>query len=331
MKRRLTISLLLLAACPAKQAPGPEPSVADPAGGPELSDEPLSPLPLSLPLDARKVALGEALFASPLLSSDRSISCLSCHPLDHGGTDGKIYSTGVNGKSAPVNTPTIFNVGFAFRLNWTGAFANLESQLTRPLEALMGSSVSDVLGRIRSDKILLSAFADAYPSGLTETNFRDAIATYERSLFTPNARFDRFLRGEKNVLSDEEKQGYRLFKEYGCVSCHQGQNVGGNMFQKFGVMRDYFAERGRPIQDGEWGRYDVTQKESDRFMFRVPSLRNVALTAPYFHDGSAPTLEAAIAVMARYQLGRTIPPPHVQQLAAFLRTLTGEYKGKPLR
>ncbi|HNK43254.1 MAG TPA: cytochrome c peroxidase [Pseudomonadota bacterium] len=331
MKRSLAIGLLFVAACPETKVSGLGQAPIEASSGIDATDEPISPLPISLPLSAEKIALGELLFASPLLSADGSLSCLGCHPLDRGGTDGKIYSQGVHGKLAAVNTPTIFNVGFAFRLNWNGAFSSLEAQLSRPLEVLMGSSISDVLTRIRSDKNLSRRFSDIYPQGVTETNFRDAIATYERSLFTPNARFDRYLRGEKNAISDEELQGYKLFKEYGCVSCHQGQNVGGNMFQKFGVMGDYFADRKKAILDGEQGRFEVTKKESDRYVFRVPSLRNVALSAPYFHDGSAPTLEAAISVMARYQLGRSIPQPHVIKLAAFLRTLTGEFRGKPLQ
>ncbi len=295
------------------------------------SDEPIQPLPFSLDLDPRKVALGERLFSSTILSADGQTSCVTCHPLDRGGTDGLRYSKGTGGKQAALNTPTVFNVAFSFRLNWSGSFTELEDHLGKPLAGLMGSSVPEVIKRLSQDNLWLKSFAAVYSDGLTDANFRDAVATYQRSLITPNAPFDRYLRGDRNVLSDEEKAGYELFKEYGCTSCHQGINVGANMFQKFGVMRDYFADRGGPTTDAERGRWNVTGQEADRYVFRVPSLRNVALTAPYFHDGSAPSIEAAIVVMAKYQLGRPLPPEHVARIAAFLRSLTGEYQGKRLQ
>jgi cytochrome c peroxidase len=149
------------------------------------------------------------------------------------------------------------------------------------------------------------------------------------SLTTPNARFDRFLLGDKQALTAAEIEGYRLFKANGCISCHQGVNVGGNMFQPFGIMSDYFADRGQ-MTPADLGRFNVTKNEADRHLFRVPSLRNVALTAPYFHDGSAKTLEEAISTMTKYQLGRTLPTEQIASISKFLRTLTGEYRGKPL-
>jgi cytochrome c peroxidase len=152
---------------------------------------------------------------------------------------------------------------------------------------------------------------------------------FERSLITPNSRFDRYLLGDESAITAEEKAGYALFKSYGCVACHQGRNVGGNMFQIFGVMDDYFANRGH-ITDADYGRFNVTGREEDRFHFRVPSLRNVALTAPYFHDGTAESLDQAVMVMARYQLGVTMPAEDVGLIVKFLGTLTGEYKGQPL-
>jgi cytochrome c peroxidase len=147
-------------------------------------------------------------------------------------------------------------------------------------------------------------------------------------LITPNAPFDRFLRGQ-GQLSAQQHRGYETFRDYGCISCHQGKNVGGNMYQRFGIMRDYFADRGEVVAV-DFGRYSQTQLEDDRFVFRVPSLRNVALTAPYFHDGSADTLEEAVTTMARYQLGRALAAEQADDIAAFLGTLTGEYRGRPL-
>jgi cytochrome c peroxidase len=161
-------------------------------------------------------------------------------------------------------------------------------------------------------------------------NVKDAIATFERSLITPNSRFDRFLRGDQTALNAEEQAGYELFKQIGCTSCHQGLNIGGNMYQKLGIMEDYFAVRGH-ITEVDLGRFNITKLEQDRYFFKVPSLRNVAVTPPYLHDGSAATLEDAVQVMARYQLGKKLKVAEVAKIVAFLRTLTGEYSGKPLK
>ena len=163
---------------------------------------------------------------------------------------------------------------------------------------------------------------------MSEVTLKHAIVTFENSLLTPGARFDRYLLGEENAITEQEKAGYRLFKSYGCAACHQGVNVGGNMFQKIGIMRDYFSDR--KTTDADLGRYNVTKQEADKYVFRVPSLRNVAITPPYFHNGSIPTLRDAINEMAEYQLGRKIPEQDVDLLIAFLKTLTGEYQGKPL-
>lgn len=160
-------------------------------------------------------------------------------------------------------------------------------------------------------------------------NVKDAIAEFERSLSTPNSRFDRWLRGDDNAITAEELEGYRKFKSYGCVSCHQGVNIGGNMFETLGAVREYFAERGN-VSKADLGRFNVTGKEEDRHVFKVPSLRNVALTSPYFHDGSAKTLDEAVRVMARYQLGRPLPDADAALLVKFLQTLTGEYNGRRL-
>jgi cytochrome c peroxidase len=170
------------------------------------------------------------------------------------------------------------------------------------------------------------AFREIYPEGITATSVRQAIATYCLSLVTPNSRFDRYLRQEI-TLTSEEQAGYELFREYGCVSCHQGINIGGNMLQRFGVMKDYFAERGH-VGPSDYGLYAATGREEDRFVFRVPSLRNVAETGPYFHDGSAETLEDAVVTMARYQLGRELGPLETARIVAFLRTLTGALAGR---
>jgi cytochrome c peroxidase len=164
---------------------------------------------------------------------------------------------------------------------------------------------------------------------LTAANIKDALVAYELSLNTPNARFDRFLRGDKQALTPSEQKGYQLFKTSGCISCHQGMNLGGNMFQPFGVIGNYITDRGQ-ITKADLGRFNTTKNEVDRYVFRVPSLRNVALTPPYFHDGSAQTLPQAIAKMTKYQLGRSLPTEQIELIVQFLGTLTGEYRGKSL-
>jgi cytochrome c peroxidase len=295
------------------------------------ASEPVSPLPLEVKVDARKAALGEKLFHDRRLSKDDTVACASCHRLDRGGVDGTAGSVGINGAKGPINAPTVFNSGFNFRQFWDGRAASLEEQAAGPVHnpKEMGSNWPEVLAKLARDEALVAAFEASYADGLQPRNIQDAIATFERSLVTPNSRFDRHLRGDKSAHTADERRGWQLFKDYGCVACHQGVNMGGNMFQVFGVMGDYFARRGNPT-DADLGRYNVTKDEADRHMFKVPSLRNVALTAPYFHDGSARTLDEAVDVMFRYQLGRSAPAQDKALIVQFLRTLTGEWRGKPL-
>jgi cytochrome c peroxidase len=226
----------------------------------------------------------------------------------------------------------VFNSGFNFRQFWDGRAETLEDQVNGPLQhpLEMAGTWPKAVAMLSEDKAYRTEFAAAYPDGISPGNVRDAIATFERSLFTPNARFDLFLRGDQTALNDIELAGYRLFKQIGCTSCHQGMNIGGNMYQKLGIMEDYFAARGNP-QPADLGRFNITKLEEDRYFFKVPSLRNVAVTAPYLHDASSATLEETIGIMARYQLGKTLGAPDISKIAAFLRTLTGEYRGKPLQ
>lgn len=295
------------------------------------ADEPLRPLPQTLNTDARKAALGERLFHDKRLSGDNTLSCASCHDLQRGGVDGQPSSTGIGGAKGPINAPTVFNAALNFRQFWDGRAATLEEQAAGPVHnpKEMGSNWNEVLGKLSKDEGLVAQMKDAYAEGLQPKNIQDAIATFERTLITPNSRFDRFLRGERNALTADEQSGYRLFKNYGCVACHQGVNVGGNMFQTFGVMGDYFAKRGS-MAEADLGRYNVTRVEADKHTFKVPTLRNVALTAPYFHDGSVATLPEAVDVMFRFQLGRPASAQDKELIVKFLYTLTGEYKGRSL-
>lgn len=290
------------------------------------SNEPIRPLPSlqSLHLDGRKVKLGEALFNDVRLSKDNSVTCASCHQIGLGGADGRKTSVGVRGQIGPINSPTVLNSGFNFRQFWNGRARSLEEQaggpVNNPLE--MGSNWNEVVSKLNKDSVMVSRFRAIYPDGITGENVSDAIATYERSLVTPS-RFDRFLQGDDNAISEDEKRGYQLFKEYGCVACHQGVNVGGNMFQKFGVFSNYFDTRGN-VTEADLGRFAVTKRNKDRHVFKVPSLRNVELTAPYFHDGSSATLDEAVDVMFANQIGRIATDEERPLIVKFLRSLTGD-------
>jgi cytochrome c peroxidase len=290
-------------------------------------DEPIRPLPADLKLDPRKVALGGKLFQDMRFAKDDSVACVSCHDFARGGADPRPRSVGFGGAVGGVNSPSVFNSGFNFRQLWSGGASSLEEQVDKVIKnpKVFNSSWDEILRKLRQDAALANDFKATYPDGLTSKNITDAIATYERSLVTPS-RFDRYLRGDHQAITSEERKGYDKFKNYGCIACHQGVNVGGNMFQVFGAMGDYFKQRGN-LTDADLGRYTVTKRESDRHVFKVPSLRNIELTAPYFHDASAPTLEAAVEVMFKYQLGRTAPTEDKTLIIKFLKTLTGEQLG----
>lgn len=290
------------------------------------ASEPIAPLPKTISLDQAKVAIGKKLFSDPRLSRDGSISCASCHILERAGTDGQIRSFGINAAQGLRNTPTVFNSGFGFRQFWDGRALTLEEQvdgpLTNPVE--MGSSWKQVIDKLKSDPVYVDLFRNAYrEEGISKTSISDALATFQRALVTPNAPFDRWLRGETGAISSEAVRGYALFKSYGCISCHQGAAVGGNMFERVGLVHNFFADRGRNDQSDQ-GRFNQTNEEDDRHEFKVPSLRNVALTAPYFHDGSVATLPDAIRLMGYYQLGVKLPQEDIRLMEAFLQTLTGE-------
>jgi cytochrome c peroxidase len=294
---------------------------------PNLRREPITPIPLHLNLDERKVALGKRLFYEPRLSHDDSISCAHCHNLAKGGVDGLPRPIGINGKIGKINSLTVFNSGFNFRYFWDGRAATLEEQMDFPLRNPdeMGSSLQEIISKLKRDDSYRRDFAVIYNEEIQPEHFKDAIANFERSLTTPNSKFDQYLRGDDKALNKEELSGYRLFKNLGCISCHQGMNVGGNMYEKLGIVFNYFQARGNVIEV-DFGRYNLTKNEVDRYEFRVPSLRNVALTSPYFHDASAKTLEQAVATMAKYQLGITLPKDDIEKIVKFLNTLTGVYQ-----
>lgn len=292
--------------------------------------EPIKPVP-DPSYDAAKAELGKKLYHDKRLSSDNSVSCASCHPLDQGGTDNKKVSEGIDGKLGTINAPTVFNSGLLFSQFWDGRAASLEDQIDGPVQnpVEMGSLWPDVVAKLYQDDSYPAAFKALYPDAITRKNIKDAIAEFELSLNATNSRFDQYLLGDDSAINDQEKQGYQLFKQYGCISCHQGAAVGGNMYQVFGVINNYFQRRGN-ITTADLGRYNVTGNVEDRHMFKVPSLRMVALTAPYLHDGTAKTLRDAVDKMFEYQLGREAPDEDKDAIVAFLKTLPGDYKGKGL-
>ena len=271
--------------------------------------EPISPVPPPPVADALKLALGERLFGDPRLSRDGSRTCSSCHDVGTNGADGNRYGKAFDGSNLPFNTTTVFNAALSFRLGWEGGFRTLEAQAEALLEnsGPMGTTVAEVVGKLSGDPQMARQFGGAYGHGPDRASLLDAIATYERSLLTPGSRFDQWLDGDAAALSIEEQSGYQLFKSLGCVSCHQGVNVGGNLFQRHGI----FHPPASPTPE----------------ILRVPSLRNVAITPPYFHDGSAPTLSEAVRRMAAAQLDRVLSDQQVETIVVFLNTLTGTYRG----
>ncbi len=289
------------------------------------------PIPASVEVDSAKAALGEKLYNDRRLSGDDTVSCASCHDLAKGGTDNLPVSDGIRGQKGGINAPTTFNALWQFKDFWDGRAANLKEQAggppLNPVE--MGATWDGIAAKLNADRPFAAEFKASYPEGFNSDSITDAIAVYERTLYTPNSRFDRYLAGEKSALSEKEQHGWATFQELGCATCHAGKLLGGTSFELMGREGDYFADRGRPT-DADFGRYNHTKNQADRHFFKVPTLRNVALTFPYFHDASARDLAAAEKTMAKYQLGLALSDQDSADIEAFLRSLTGEFHGKPL-
>ena len=219
----------------------------------------------------------------------------------------------------------MLNATFNVAQFWDGRAKDLKDQAMGPVEnpIEMGATRDVVVERLKNDEYYGDKFEQVYEDGVSFENMADAIAEYERYLVTPS-RFDKYLEGDKTALTDSERKGYELFKSMGCTACHQGVGIGGGMFQKLGVVKDYFKARGGELSDADMGRYNVTKKEEDKHVFKVPTLRNVELTPPYFHDASQETLEQAVASMAEYQLGQELKDEQIKMIVAFLKSLTGE-------
>lgn len=285
----------------------------------------LEPLPLRVSIEPELRALGKALYFDPRLGGDGETHCGSCHalpPIAEGVPDIDTQPEGRLGRSIPL----LYNVGEYYWYNWDGRYRSLEALLSAAIPDLEKMNIQWSLAIQRLRPGYAEDFAQVTGEAFSRQAVIDALALFLRSLNTPNARFDRFLRGEMDALTAREKQGLKLFRELGCISCHNGRSLGANFFEKFYIYRHEGGEEGEErLQD--LGRFYVTGEGSDRNLFRVPSLRNVALSPPYFHDGSAPDLEEAIEEMAEHQLGILIQDEEIDALIAFLKTLTGEHPG----
>ena len=306
----------------------------DPA--PKHANEPLQPLPLSLKTDAQKVALGDKLFNDKRLSTDSTLSCAGCHFPDRGGTDYQRFSEGVRKQFGDVNPPTTFNAVFNMAQFWDGRAADLQEQAggppLNPIE--MGSKDwNEIIGRLSQDEALTAEFKAVYPDGWSDKNITNAIAEYEKTLITPNSRFDKWLRGDDKALAANEVQGYENFKKFRCASCHVGKSVGGQSYEFLDLKKDYFADRKRKALESDKGRFSVTKDKADMHRFKVPNLRNIEMTAPYMHDGTVNSLDEAVSIMGVYCSGIDIPAGERKPIVDFLRTLTGQHKkfsGKPV-
>jgi cytochrome c peroxidase len=287
----------------------PQPLAQPPEANSTVSEEPITPIPEPPPIDTAKVRLGERLFGDPRLSRDNSRSCSSCHDLGANGASKESHDNGLDGSGLPLNTLTVFNAALSFRLGWEGKIRSIESDVKGSLEnpQIMGANISEIAEKLGADPGLRREFTAVYGGGPDSENVVDALASFERTLITPGSRFDRWLAGDAGALSTEEQDGYRLFKSLGCVSCHQGVNIGGNLFERHGL----FHPLGSPKPE----------------ILRVPGLRNVATTPPYFHDGSAETLDDAVRKMGMAQLNSTLTDEQVKAIVAYLGTLTGKYRG----
>lgn len=275
-------------------------------------------IPQSVAVDRAKAKLGKMLFNDTILSKDDTISCKHCHDLKNGGDDGLRYSYGIGGKQGSINAPTVLNAVYNFRQFWDGRAKDLQEQALGPIQnpVEMGMDIDRAVQKLKANKKYKQAFESVYKDGITKQNIANAIAEYEKTLITPNSPFDRYLGGDKDAISSRAKKGYELFKYKGCIICHNGINVGGNLYNRFGIYKD--------ANSTNLGRYNVTHRDEDKFVFKVPSLRNVSKTAPYMHDGRFQTLKEAVSFMSQSQLGRYINDDEIDDIVEFLKSLEGQ-------
>lgn len=277
----------------------------------------ITPIPEVKQYDKAKVALGKRLFFDTNFSKDATVSCASCH-MDF-GSDKRSVSVGVDGKKGVIQSLSIFNAANNYKQFWNGRAANLEEQIDGPVHTSfeLGMNEKSIEKYLNSSREYQETFKKVYNQIPNYKLFKEAIVAFEETLLTPNSRFDKFLKGE-DTLTQLEKDGFNSFKDHGCVACHNGVNIGGNSMQMIGSVIEY------PYTEGQPDLYDITKKERDKNVFRVPSLRNISKTAPYFHDASVNTLEEAVIKMSYHELGTILEDKETKAIVAFLKTLDGD-------
>ncbi len=306
MRLRILVSALLTLAFPI---------------GAAWSAEPIQPIPAAKIKNPAMVELGKKLYFDPRLSKSGFISCNSCHNLSMGGTDNLQTSIGDHWNQGPINAPTVLNSSMNLAQFWDGRAKDLKAQAGGPIAnpGEMGFTHELAVGVLNSIPAYRAEFKKAFGKDTANIDMvTDAIAAFEETLVTPDSRFDKWLKGDKKALTKNELAGYKLFKDSGCTACHYGPAVGGSSFQKMGLVAAY------DTKNKAQGVAALTGKDADRMKFKVPTLRNVELTYPYFHDGAAATLEDAVDTMGKLQLGRTYSHDEIEQIVAFLKTLTGK-------
>ena len=282
---------------------------------------PIQPIPRKLIIDKNWLVLGKALFHSPLLSKDNTISCASCHMIDFGGDDGFPVSTGINNAQGVRNSPTVLNSTFNFRQFWDGRASSLAEQAVGPIHnpVEMGSSWDEITAKLSDDIYFSETFIKLSVDGVTAENIIKAITIYEESLITPSSPIDNYILGDKEALTAQQIRGLSLFINYGCSTCHQGRNIGGNIYQKLGRINNI-----PQVLTLDKGRFEVTNEQADEYIFKVPTLRNIAETAPYFHNGAIDNLPDAVRIMAKTQLGRELTNDEVADIVALLHSFSAK-------
>lgn len=320
------IALALLGACARKEDAGEttRPAATVPK---QRSGEPVQPISPAVVRDPALVELGKKLFFDPRLSLSGFISCNSCHNLSMGGSDNLPTSVGHKWHQGPINAPTVLNSSMNLAQFWDGRAKDLQQQAEGPIAnpGEMAFTHELAVSKLQTIPGYVAEFKRVYGTETIDIDkVTGAIAAFEETLVTPNSRFDKWLQGDDRAITKQELEGYELFKSSGCTACHNGPALGGKSFQKMGAVEPYRTK------NPETGRFEVTNKEADRFKFKVPTLRNVELTYPYFHDGGAATLQQAVEVMGRIQLGRNFTDEENAKIVAFLKTLTGDQPNFPL-
>jgi len=287
----------------------------------------ITPLPKTVKYNKEKALLGKQLYFDPILSRDNTISCATCHDLKRGGVDNLQFSFGINGQIGDINTPTVFNAIFNFKQMWDGRAKNLAHQIqfpiTNPKE--MGNNFTNLIKTLQNNSYYKKTFNKIYKNGITKENIGNALEEFQKTLITPSP-FDDYLRGNKNALTIEQKKGYELFVKKGCISCHNGVNLGGGLYSRFGLVDDSIIKTlpSKNKNNPNLGLYNITKNDFDKYYFKVPSLRNVALTSPYLHNGRLKTLKKAIKSIAKAQLGLNLTKEEVILIEEFLKSLSGK-------